>query len=620
MALINSMYMRNFRTLLRSALFLTVFGSISTHVSARDPVIPDGSTNTSVSIQDGKTIVSIAPSDADRVSVNNYTMFNVPESGVALDNTEEAARTIINDITGNESSFINGRLEVLGTRAHVIIANRNGITVNGGRFINNADLILTTGTVGRVERNISEGVVQNNVTLSTKGGEIVIGEDGLSGAINTLDLISHSIKVDGVVSNTNDGLRNVVRVFPGHSESELDVSLSPSNPVRAMASVKQENVSGTDNAVLFEITQQGSISSGSISIAVTQNGAGFRHAGSLNALSGDVAIDVNGLMDIAGGDIAALRHVKLKAQNIDISHKEKSGVVSQSVIQAKAGAVIIEADERVTNKGAVIRGFERDAEDERSKGAVTIKANDVINSSQDLNALAVLFGEDDDLVIEASNILENNTGRLVSNKKIILDVGYLNNHIDVEDFEGQGEWNVSRHSGKRLWYSFFLKKEKVKEKYINFGMDRLEGQLAYISGEEGITVNAEEVINSGGEINANNGDITITTKILKNEAIRIGELDIVTKCGFRCSSYGDSSINVLGGNINAGNEVNIDATGSVQNLGGQILAINDLNIKSPQVKTSSFEVYNVVSRDRGLSGLNIDKAFIYSRDQGGSFI
>lgn len=602
-------------------LILTIlFFSITKNCLANTPIIPDGSTGTIVSNEEGRINVSIAPPDPDRVSINNYSRFNVPASGVSLDNTDAAARTIVNDVTGNESSLIAGELEVVGTRAHVIVANRNGITVSGGRFINNADLILTTGSVGRVERTISNGVTQNNITLDAQGGEIVIGEGGLSGALNTLDIIANSIKVKGAVSNTNPGLRNITRVFPGKSKSELDVSLSPSNPVRSMATVKQSNESSQEGAMLFDISQKGSISSGSISIAVTQDGAGFRQAGSLNALSGDINIAVNGLLDIDGGNIVAQRHVKLNSKNVVFSKREVDGVVSQAVVQAKTGAVVINAKEKFTNNGAVIRGFERDSKDEFSKGAVTIKANEVINKSQDINALSVLFGENDDLVVNATKGLENNTGRLVSNNKIILDVGYLNNHIDIANFDGRGEWNVSNYSGKRLWYTLFLKKQDIRDRSVDYGTDRLQGQLAFISGENGIQIQADKVLNDGGEINANNGNIDINTKVLTNISERTGKLHLVRECGLRCTSYGSSSITTLGGNINAGNEINIRASNSVSNTGGQIFAINDLNINSPSIKTSSFKVHNVVSRDRGLSGLNLDKAFIFSRDQGGSFI
>ena len=40
---------------------------------------------------------------------------------------------------------MNGALEVAGRKAHVIIANPNGIAVNNGTFINTSAATLTTG-------------------------------------------------------------------------------------------------------------------------------------------------------------------------------------------------------------------------------------------------------------------------------------------------------------------------------------------------------------------------------------------------------------------------------------------------------------------------------------------
>ena len=585
---------------------------------AVDSVVPDGTTDTSVSTQDGRVIVDIAEPDTDRVSVNRYTTFNVPESGVALDNREKAARTIVNDVTGYESSLIEGELEVLGTRAHVVVANRHGIKVDGGRFVNNADLVLSTGTVGRVDRLISEGVIQSNITLDTQGGEIVIGEGGLSGAFSTLDIISESMKVNGSVVNTNPGLKNVVRFSPGGSISELDTSLSPNSPVRSLAAIDQQNLIDSDQAILFEVTQDGSVSSGSISVAITEEGAGFRNAGNLNALSGDVDISLNGLLDMAGGNIVAQRHVKIDAENVDISQREIDGDISQSVIQAKEGAVVLTTNE-LNNKGGVIRGNKRDEEDEKSNGGVTIYANEINNSSQSSSALSVIFSEDDDLYVESES-LTNNTGRIVSNGQAIFNVGHFYNHIDVSDFEGIGEWVTNTYTSKRLWYTFFTKKEKITEKTIDYGVGRLGNNIAFITGDEGVEISAKSVVNRGGEINSNNGDVSINTSTLDNSAQRVGKASLVTKCGFRCTSSGSSSVIALGGNINAGGSLSVDASEYVKNIGGQMLGIDDLNITSPDISAQSYQIHNVTNRDRGIAGLDYDKAFIYSQDQGGSFI
>ncbi len=47
-----------------------------------------------------------------------------------------AANLIINEVTGSNRSELQGKLEVAGKGANVLIANPNGITCNGCSFVN----------------------------------------------------------------------------------------------------------------------------------------------------------------------------------------------------------------------------------------------------------------------------------------------------------------------------------------------------------------------------------------------------------------------------------------------------------------------------------------------------
>ena len=109
-------------------------------------VVIDGTTPTNVVIDPstGAVTVGIAPTTPNGVSLNKYDTFNVPSSGLKLDNRTQAARTIVNEVTGSSQTDIKGTVEVLGQRSHVIIANPNGIAIDGGRFVNTGRVGLTT--------------------------------------------------------------------------------------------------------------------------------------------------------------------------------------------------------------------------------------------------------------------------------------------------------------------------------------------------------------------------------------------------------------------------------------------------------------------------------------------
>ena len=112
----------------------------------------------------GVTLVNVVGPSAGGVSRNDYTNFNVPQNGVILNNSYQMSNTklggyvpgntnmmrgsanvIVNEITSHNPTNMNGFIEVAGHKASVVIANPNGITVDGGGFINTARAVLTTG-------------------------------------------------------------------------------------------------------------------------------------------------------------------------------------------------------------------------------------------------------------------------------------------------------------------------------------------------------------------------------------------------------------------------------------------------------------------------------------------
>lgn len=127
------------------------------HASAAPGIVADGGTHTVVTTAgNGRQTVAIAPS-VYGVSSNTYSSFNVGRAGAALDNTSANARTIVNQVTSTNPSLIAGDITVLGSRANVVLANPNGITVNGGSFVNTGHVALTTGQVSYVDVQLAPG-------------------------------------------------------------------------------------------------------------------------------------------------------------------------------------------------------------------------------------------------------------------------------------------------------------------------------------------------------------------------------------------------------------------------------------------------------------------------------
>ncbi len=58
-----------------------------------------------------------------------------------------AASVILNEVTSNRTTAINGYTEVAGKRADVIVANPNGISMAGAGFINVSRFTAVVGSV-----------------------------------------------------------------------------------------------------------------------------------------------------------------------------------------------------------------------------------------------------------------------------------------------------------------------------------------------------------------------------------------------------------------------------------------------------------------------------------------
>jgi filamentous hemagglutinin family protein len=212
-----------------NAALLATLLACAARASAAPGIVADGGTNTVVTTAgSGRQTVSIAPS-VYGVSNNTYSSFNVGRAGATLDNTSANARTIVNQVTSTNPSLIQGDITVLGSRANVVLANPNGITVNGGSFVNTGHVALATGQVSFSDVQLAPGQFQRNVLLDTQGGTITIGPGGLAGTLIGLEFIAKQIRLNGPVTNSFTSSTGYVRAIAGTSQATLNTGVSPND-------------------------------------------------------------------------------------------------------------------------------------------------------------------------------------------------------------------------------------------------------------------------------------------------------------------------------------------------------------------------------------------------------
>ncbi|QUS04640.1 filamentous hemagglutinin N-terminal domain-containing protein [Klebsiella aerogenes] len=254
-------------------------------------VYADPSTYTHLS---GATVVDIEAPNAAGVSHNLYREFNVGSNGLILNNSDSdinhatfgniaknnnltngGASVILNEVTSNKASSLNGFIEVAGLKADVVIANHNGITCSGCSFVNTNKAILTTGQVNLTD----EGAI-GSYTITN--GKITIDENGMNAANSYAALLADAIKINGKVQAKNalvsagnftmDNSSGAV-TSAGKKATLIEMTINPqySIDVSSLGGITANSISMIGNNIGFGVRNNGSIISNS-SLQLTSYG------------------------------------------------------------------------------------------------------------------------------------------------------------------------------------------------------------------------------------------------------------------------------------------------------------------------------------------------------------
>lgn len=631
----------------------------------------DGSTSTNVVVNsDGSVTVGIAPATSDGVSINRYNQFNVPEPGMELDNRVEGARTIVNEVTSTNITTIEGPVEVLGQRAHTIIANPNGIVVDGGRFINTGRVALTTGQISTSTFQIAPNIFQENVVSTVEDGKITISGGGLSGQMDAVDLLAHSIQVDGPITNDNSNPDASIRLVAGSTETEFNSAIIPGNAALTWASVTGAGATSEDS-ILIEITAPGVMRANKLGIEVSDLGAGVRFAGEGYATSRSFTLTADGEISVEEAKIEGNEGVFISGGSIDMADSlvtapngsmqiDTSGAFKANGTTANAFAhMLVTADEvalstganpmelkaenggfilttlgensdgDLINRGGLLQGGVdidslRNSATTRSDGAVTLDiAGDIVNAS-DGDETAIIFGAGGGVSIVNQGGVENNRGRILANGSVsIRSEGDVLNWVEAPNGSLDPEIVEYVRDGDPIWWTLFIKSER--ESYVSYDYGILENpdQLATItaSGDVSIWTPSGEVINQGGEINANDGDLQIVASRLETIGVGSGHVYVRKNCVFTCDYEGDGEVIYYGGRLNASQDIRINTPEEFYNNAGSVFAVGDVEIRTENATLEAALVPTLVERPEGLYNFWASKAaWIFLRDQFGSIV
>lgn len=618
--------------LLKSTLIVAMAGASKFAIGAG--IVADGGTATAVSTGvGGRQTVNIAPS-VGGVSNNTYSSFNVSKAGADLNNVGVNARTIVNQVTGTNPSLIQGNINVLGPRANVILANPNGVTVDGGSFTNTGHVVLSTGQVGFTDLTLAPGVVQRNVVLTTDRGTITIGPGGLSGTLVNLDLIAKQLSVNGPVTNDFTSSTSGIRALVGDSTATYDTSFSPSDNGHDWL-IGTSSPGTKSNAVAVDITAAGGLTAGRVQLIVTDQGAGVHSLGKIYANAGDVVVTASGDIAIADGSLKAERDVVLTTPST--VSLQGTQVTAANNVSVQAGNIVLSDDATgpttvsagntvnlassgsITNIGSLIQAGTTASDGTTTGGDVVLTAGGDITNRSSANNLGIMFAANGQTKLTAGGNIINDNARILSNDAVSLTAaGDVQNIIDHTGGTNGGQPTAYSDRGG----SFLFFTHTTSGFNVDYGTVGNPDQLAYVAAVHGpVTITSRNFTNTGGIVQSNDSDVNITAQnAFTNAAVFTGQASYTRSCWIFCHADASSNVTPYGGTIQAGSNIGIKAGTVARNVGGNVFANGDIKVDAPITYAQGVTGYSAINQHRGFKAFfGSTWAQIIAMDIGGGF-
>ena len=459
---------------LAAGLFMT-----STAGMASGPILPDPKAEARHQPQveetaNGIPLVNITAPSSGGVSRNEYETFNVPDKGAILNNSytlsktelagyvqgnnnmaERPAKIIVNEVTGAGPTSMDGFLEVAGNRADVVIANPNGITVNGGGFINTGKAFLTTG------KPVYDGE-DHLQRFDITGGDILIEGKGLGGKeTESLAILSRAVKINA-----------------GIWAKDLHITTGANTVDAKTLEASAIEGKGGRPAFALDTAAIGGMYAGRITLVGTEKGLGVNNSGTWSA-EDNLILDWNGDLKNSGtiyskgnADLRAshLENDKTIAAERNLSAAAKENIHNQGKLLAGENMGIY-AGKTLDNAGHAIE----------SGNNLSIETGDAINNA----AGTIKSGGSQQ--IKAGHALTNTEGTLAADGNI---------NIQTDKMTGDGIVSAGKKAG------ILLEKD-----FTNTG--RLEAGSSLSLAVKGNITNRKEILSRG--------HLALESKNIRNE-------------------------------------------------------------------------------------------------------
>lgn len=427
----------------------------------------------------GITLVNVAGPSAAGVSRNDYTNFNVPQNGVILNNSYQMSNTklggyvpgnanmmrgsanvIVNEVTSHNPTDMKGFIEVAGRKASVVVANPNGITVDGSGFINTDRAVLTTG---KTEYD-SKG---NLNSYRVEQGRISINGNGL----NAKD--ANSLQILTEATNVNAG------VWANRIETRTGKNTVDANTLNTQKIGDSRNVG-------LDVSAIGGMYANSITMKGTNTGLGVNVQGVVSSTQAS-SITSDGKIIVDGG-VTSNGNTTLAGQGVTINN---NGVVQGDV------STTVNSQEIVNNSGLINSG----------------KTTDIKAKSVDNHEGGRIYG--DTVAIDA-NTVKNHTNSEIEQRyhKAGKDLEKAKNDLDAEwnaditKYKTKTELETHRQRIKELTKAY----DEAQENVTTIKKELDTHKSGVIAGRNHVDITTDTINNTGKGFIYSGGTMDLTAK------------------------------------------------------------------------------------------------------------
>ncbi|MFJ4442052.1 hemagglutinin repeat-containing protein [Pseudomonas sp. NPDC089422] len=403
---------------LRWAIFLALLGPTSAFAQGGLEAASGPAGTPIINNDHGVPVIDIVPPNASGLSHNQFLDYNVARPGVVLNNAlqegqsqlagalaanpqfhGQAASTILNEVVSRNASLIEGPQEIFGRPADYILANPNGITLNGGSFINTTRAGFVVGTP-----ELQDEQLRNFNTLNA-GGALQVLEGGQSNVEGALELIAPRVHSQGLLLAKGDLNVTAGRNRISHADGQV-----------------LEHLPGTPSSI--DASLFGAMRAGRIRVLSTAEGAGVR-MGPVSAIADSgIEIHSSGWLHVSGeadkpAELQSERGALQLTAADDLTMSAVDGMAQR--IEAKAGNTLtldaktrekIDHDRDNWNKKFLFvtrETYNRDSTTtERQQRGVQLKGSDsvTLQSGADMRLVAAEVSAGGELTLDSGANLD----------------------------------------------------------------------------------------------------------------------------------------------------------------------------------------------------------------------